>query len=147
MTINCLCVVILCFQVLLQGDTCPLLSSFIIQISILFLFPKNYARIGNNKTERISTLFPRNSMCPVERDGRKECQWHCGRLDIWQLGSKMYVKANIYRYEGNVYELKFQKTLNNVYFLSRLEAILCEWAVWLYQILDCAETKLGKEIR
>lgn len=84
-------------------------------------------------------MFPRNSMCPVERDERREVAlWEirymtCHRYmvikegKVQQLGFKRYVKENIYRYEGNAYELKNSKRhLANCMFLSRLEAILCE---------------------
>lgn len=67
-----------------------------------------------------------------------------GEGKVQQLGFKRYVKANTYRYERNAYELKKSKRhLANCIFLSRLEASLCESAVWSYQIKGCTETKLG----
>lgn len=67
-----------------------------------------------------------------------------GEGKVQQLGFGRYVKASIYRYEGNAYELKNSKRhLPNCIFLSRLEASLCESAVWPYQIKGCTEMKLG----
>lgn len=60
------------------------------------------------------------------------------------LKDDRYAKANIYRYGGNEYELKNSKRPS--IFIIRLEASICGSAMWIHQVVGCAEMKLGWEV-